>query len=551
MKIKIRSLIYTRLRGQYAKTPAGGFQIAFQSTGLTAEQAREIEGRVKCCTFSGDAASERLQFFAVSGDAFVCVRTIAVSDPEIVDRSRSAFLAHAVVLSAAEFRRLQCNPFAILDGYQDFVGDAPELVDRYLSKPSIDTEVVDIPAWTAEAGGDAEAEELQILKKLAIAAADLMDARRTIRLREDADAAADTIRALFTMITEPRLRERLLFCTQVGRCIVNPGDYWLVADMPVTRNGFLLPDAGAEFQQSRANAGQPPKTRYRLWREFAEQNREPQVVVALEGVASRLAAALDSSDPAVHAVAMRDSDGRVAEDFLEVFGDELRERFLLQVRKFVSSGIADLVIRHFFENTEAQQILEMICAPADALRTEQIGLLCVTKLEQQLLDTKLTRADWKSVCKLTSDRRQTFLWWYARLRSLSLPIRVLMKNSIRRSLSELPTGEFSKAIPLMPKRLDPVLCCVLPHLSTLFSELSFDELSDSVFVKLVFGAAELQDELPEMAKVESRISAMSARYLKKARGMCEKRKVPNAIADKIQESLESTGSVGFFSFFMC
>lgn len=124
--------IYTRVEAQYSPQRRDGFQTVYRSATLSQSDINAIEHRVQC--FQPPLATVvRRQYFMLSSGKIVVTRTQQIAaHPEIIDRTRraGAFLAHALVIEAADFATVEYNPFVLFDCVP-WIQSAEEMVERF------------------------------------------------------------------------------------------------------------------------------------------------------------------------------------------------------------------------------------------------------------------------------------------------------------------------------------------------------------------------------------------------------------------------------------
>ncbi len=133
--IEALGLIYTNVEAKESPTGQRGFQVWQASAGLSAEARKEVSRRVDDyrlptgTTAEAAAAFTRDAFFKLTdkaGGGFAVARSVPLTGKDKFGRG-GRFLAHVLVVSAADFAGLGCDPFAVFDAATFYCGEPEQL----------------------------------------------------------------------------------------------------------------------------------------------------------------------------------------------------------------------------------------------------------------------------------------------------------------------------------------------------------------------------------------------------------------------------------------
>jgi len=139
--VKASQVLFSSVTARYSPQRRAGYQVAYASPRLTAQDVKHIESRLAC--FQPGQGQSRQQYFALpSGNMALSHSALALDyDPLVIDsqQRRGAFIAHALVFSPQAFdEALRADPFVVFDQHSAehplFI-DAVEALASELEQP--------------------------------------------------------------------------------------------------------------------------------------------------------------------------------------------------------------------------------------------------------------------------------------------------------------------------------------------------------------------------------------------------------------------------------
>lgn len=226
--IRAAQLIFSRVEIDYSFQRRSGYQTAYCSPSLAADEVALIERRVQCFKPSG-STDERLQCFPLPSGKIVVSRTVSIApDAEITDRSLrpGAFIAHCLILSPVDFAAIDNNAFALFETF-GFLDDPTLMVSDYIRASSVEEPArIDVPYHLSFDTSWPEDEALKILS-LGLQAPDLAKGRRSVVIVGSATEIQEAVRTIIMRI-DPARRVACSFDTCVDGCLIQPGMYWAI-----------------------------------------------------------------------------------------------------------------------------------------------------------------------------------------------------------------------------------------------------------------------------------------------------------------------------------
>jgi hypothetical protein len=127
--IKAAQLIYGNVEKERSPTKVGGFQTLFHTKALLSEdEVEEIEE--KLVYYQSENNPVKRLFFTLSGGKVVVARIVPVAGADKFGRTGS-YLAHSIILAAADFIQAGGNPFTIFDLVGErFLNSADEALEQ-------------------------------------------------------------------------------------------------------------------------------------------------------------------------------------------------------------------------------------------------------------------------------------------------------------------------------------------------------------------------------------------------------------------------------------
>src|SRR5262245_29299813 len=139
--VTAQQLVYANLEAHESPSGFRGFQVWLASPDLDDAARAEIARQLADFSLPQELdpgskrarALQRHAFYAVElpeATWWVLARTVPTDDRDMYGRT-GLFLAHAFVLSDADFQRIHCDPFALLDAEPPFFGSKQQVRERH------------------------------------------------------------------------------------------------------------------------------------------------------------------------------------------------------------------------------------------------------------------------------------------------------------------------------------------------------------------------------------------------------------------------------------
>ena len=132
MILAYKELIFTRVEHEFSPKGFSGFQTVYQSESLENWLADEVAQQLYRFDWKEDN-SQHLFCKLSSSDYLVSLTTGINNPPKFMDPSMrpGAFIAHAVIFSESEFKKIRYNPFVFFEGI-DFI-KTPDALKMFLA----------------------------------------------------------------------------------------------------------------------------------------------------------------------------------------------------------------------------------------------------------------------------------------------------------------------------------------------------------------------------------------------------------------------------------
>lgn len=286
VQVPAAQLIYTHVEREESPRDIGGFQTLFYTHALLAEaEVREIEGRL--LYLGPDDGPPKRLFFPTATGKCVVAQVVPLLEPDRLGRG-GRYLAHALVLSAADFARSGADPWPILEdfsfastmaavGEQGNVrsGDIPAAMlelsaavpPKSLTQDRADTVLGDrhTVQGAASSGGPLSwpAAELAKLALLALRAPALAQQRAAVAFIGGAAQIAASLAAALVAVPVV-LRAHCSFDTYFVQGNLVATYFWAIGlpDNPGRSNLMVVDAAGRRVLRSSAVS---PETAYERW----------------------------------------------------------------------------------------------------------------------------------------------------------------------------------------------------------------------------------------------------------------------------------------------
>ncbi|MCS6836321.1 MAG: hypothetical protein NZ750_09920 [Anaerolineae bacterium] len=118
--VKASQVLFSSVTARYSLERRAGYQVAYASPSLTAQDVRHLEARLRC--FQPAQGQSRQQYFALPSGALALSHSALIFDPDpfVIDpeQRQGAFIAHAYVFSPQVFdEALRADPFVVFDSH--------------------------------------------------------------------------------------------------------------------------------------------------------------------------------------------------------------------------------------------------------------------------------------------------------------------------------------------------------------------------------------------------------------------------------------------------
>ena len=489
--VRAAQLIYTRVEPAYSPQMKSGFQTAYKSASLSPADVSAIEKRIQCFR-PNQPTLVRHQFFTLYSGAIVLTNTIQIdSHPEIIDmtRRRGAFIAHCLVLSRMEFRKVDYNPFVILDHYH-FLDDAEDMVAAFGQATGV-APLVEIEVERPRHSPPSSWSGAEALKLVALAmqGEQLIRSRQSVLLVGNDDDTHEALQMAFFLLPKSK-RLVCTFDTHIDRCPTRQGVYWAVgATTRQSSSSYIVVNATERRVPSRAEDTLEGRDLYLTWLKHASSqenfnsamDRAFTVQLLAEAFAMRSQPRLDELDRGACREFMRLHEERITQD-LEI-----------AVAKAAGRDVAALSIHYLREAIEIPDLLSVAASQhVDPANLSAIVTDWMVEEKPNLKDKA-----WKALQDLARQVRDM------RLLHLSATLAKKVDAKVRdEALAGMDARTFGSALDQLMDPIAPADFVTPVHLPLLLSDSRLDNMSEKQFIDLVqaiikVGAA---NELSSLAK---------------------------------------------------
>ena len=489
--VRAAQLIYTRLEPAYSPQMKSGFQTAYKSDSLSPADVGAIEKRIQCFQPNPPTLVRR-QFFTLNSGAIVLTNTIHIdSHPEIVDitRRRGAFIAHCLILSRMEFRKVDYNPFMILDHYH-FLDDAEDMVAAFGQAtgvaPLVEIEV-ERPRYSPPSAWSGV--KVRNLVLLAMRAEQLMREGRLVVLRGRDEGINEALRTVFFLAPRDK-RLACTFDTHIDRCPTQQDLYWAVGT--TTRqsgHSQIEVDATERRVVTPVEYTLEDKDLYLAWLNYASSQENFNSVMDQAFTVQLLAEAFAvRSQPRLDEL-----DKEASREFMHLHGVRIMRDLELAVAKAVGREVAALLIHYLREAIEVPELLSI--AASQHVDPAELSAIVTDWILEEKPD--LRDGAWKALQTLARQGRNM------RLLHLSATLAKKVDAKVRdEALAGMDTRTFGSALDQLMDPIAPADFVTPVHLPLLLSDSRLENMSEKQFIALVKAIIKVGaiNELSSLAK---------------------------------------------------
>jgi len=472
--IRAVQLIYTRVEPAYSPQMKSGFQTVYRSDSLSSADVNAIEKRIQCFR-PNQPTLVRHQFFTLNSGAIVLTNTIQIdSHPEITDmtRRRGAFIAHCLILSRMEFRKVDYNPFVILDHYH-FLDDAEDMVAAFGQAtgvaPLVEIEV-ERPRYSPPSSWSG-AEALKLVA-LAVQGEQLIRSRQSVLLVGNDDDTHEALQIAFSLLPKSK-RLVCTFDTHIDRCPTRQGLYWAVgATTRQSSSSYIAVNATERRVPSPAEDTLEGRDLYLTWLKHVSSqenfnsamDRAFTVQLLAEAFAMRSQPRLDELDRGACREFMRLHEERITRD-LEI-----------AVAKAAGRDVAALSIHYLREAIEIPDLLSVAASQhVDPAKLSAIVTDWIVEEKPNLKDKA-----WKALQDLARQVSDM------RLLHLSAALAKKVDARVRdEALAGMDARTFRSALDQLMYPIAPADFVTAVYLPLLLSDSRLDNMTNKQFIDLV------------------------------------------------------------------
>jgi len=481
--IRAAQLIYSRVEIDYSPQRRSGYQTAYRSPSLTAEEVSFVERRVQCFQ-PPRSTDDRLQYFSLPSGKAVVARTVPiVSDPDITDKTRrsGAFLAHCLILNSAEFASIGNNAFALFEAF-GFLEDPRDMVDEYLRAPSVEEPArIEVRTELSFDTGWPEEEAFNLLT-LALQADELVKTRRGLLFTGSAADIQEAIRTAVVRL-EPSRRVACSFDTCVDRCLTTSGTYWAVGmAQRQTTSGLILVDAGMRRVQASTTVVTGSDLYLSWLRHVSARSDMTDQVRTYGPTIQRLATAFTQR----HRPRVEELDPAACAAFLSFHGKRVWADVETALAVNLGRGLATALTQYLRAQGDQIDPAEIV-AGAAAQQYPPAHLSDVVLEWITLTGPNLKDSDWKTIADFGAISQKTAL------RFLAIVSQKKIDHVARVSLLEsIPPHVFRHMLDQLGSVVEPALFVCSAHIAEVINNLP-ETLTDERFVDVIGATLEAGD----------------------------------------------------------
>jgi hypothetical protein len=414
--IQPMQLIFTRVEAAYSPMRKDGFQVVYQSAGLSAQVVSVLEEMVKGYDIFPVSAQTpvRWQYMCVEKETFVVTRSAMLPMHKLIlDPDREVFLAHALVFTKAQFAAMKNQPFSVIDQFP-VLQNAEALVAEYQQAEGREKQVlIEVEREADPLAATPGLEPLAVnLLGYAYQARSLSEQQRSLFIPGSPEEIMDVLRLGLTL-APPEYRVNCSFDTHIHGRKFPQGYFWAVGSYDTQDGRNYLP---CNPRTPVTTSGRPQD----FYVHWATTNLPANASKVLEWAEPMQAINSSFLDPA------RPLPDTIPDELLEYFLSEykhaLTERLAgLLGRKFSKSTTEELLSRYFSGNS-ARKLVAMAAAQAYD-RHEYAGHL-LNWLQEQAPKYPLAGKEWPAFTQTAQEFNDALLLFVVGLASNNNKVRV-------------------------------------------------------------------------------------------------------------------------------
>lgn len=514
MRISAKQLIFARVEPAASRAKERGWQTIYHSPQLTKEQTDAIVEHVQCfnCGQPGDGL-ERLQYFTLDDGSAVLTRSIAVADNVLIERSNrpGTFLAHCLVISPVDYRRIRWNPFVALDSFEnEFLSTPTDLMERFVN-PETPQAIVEFPVYHSHEGdGELTPEQIKTICRLGYEAQERQRRGEGVHMKGTPAQTADCLREMMRLL-RPQHRQYCTFSTHEDRCNTPPGRYWAIGAGTPTVRGYEtldlnnVPPLGESLPQSRDGP-----SLFLNWVNFAFENLTLAEIRDRAATIEALAEVFEQNGSS-----STDLNAEACADFKRLNPELVSQT----VRTFLCNDLTEEAATRFlarlFAHRSDAEITKIAANPAGELPRKKLALELRKWIEENKLKgekSSLARKDWKSLIQLAESVGD----WRLLHLALTLDDSWFQFGASQRqqaALNQMTPQEYQESLKLTTAGVTPEKFVCRAHIGTLVVALDEETFSTADFIATLKTMMNLDGPLPNLNRLANKLGKLTKRQI--------------------------------------
>lgn len=526
--INASQLLYSRVEPAYSPQRKGGFQTVYQTSSLAAADVVSIEERVQSFT-PLETSQVRYQYFPLANNAFVITHSCKIeSHREITDAEgrTGAFIAHCLILTQAEFAKVDYNPFAIISAFA-FVQDPVAMVERFGQATGI-APAISIPIETSFPTVEThwEGKEAEKFVLLAEAAPSLRKEQQSVQILGETAEVLSALNLLFRLI---RRQTRLLcsFDVSTDNATIKAGLYWGIGRPQRQSRLAYLFHATQHRVTGQIDQPLPADDLYLHWLKQALPTqplgtvsaKAPRMQEIGEAFASKTTPLAEDLEPALYAEFAETHQGYIIESLQSAFG------------QFVRPELAAILTRHALDRWQLLDNLQI--AARQQLNARQAAALILAWIEES--KPQLDDKEWSQLENLAQQAAHPLLLYLAV---------TLRKKADRKAqaeaLARLDRNTFHRLLPWLLDPIAPADLVTPSHLDVLVNDKRLAQMTNTQMVDLVQAIVQVNGarHLDALAAYVNRLEQKELNQIEKS---LKKVTPPKQFVHKLQLRREQLG----------
>ena len=536
--VQASQLIYSRVEPAYSAQRKGGFQTVYKTPLITAAEVEAIERRVQSF-MPLNVTQVRYQYFPLDSGAVVLTHSCRIESHRAITDAEGrtgAFIAHCLILSPAEFAKVDHNPFALI-GCFSFIQDPVTMVQSFGQATGLAPAVaitvaaafppIDLP-WTGN-----EAEKLVMLAE---AAPTLRKEGQSVQILGETPEVLATLALLFQLM---RRQTRLLcsFDVSVEQATVKPGDYWAIGRPQRQARIAYYIHAAQRCVIEAIEQPLPTADLYLAWLKHALATQPLALVSTKAPLMQTLAKSFTDQTPPV----ANEVDPIVYAEFATMHQAYITQRLQIAFRQFVRPELATTLTRHVLNRWAPTDNLPI--AVRQQLDPKLAADLILTWIEEN--KPQLDDKAWSQLQLLAQQAVNLPLLY------LASTLRKKTDHKVQQeTLAQLDREMFQRLLPWLLDPVAPADLVASAHLPLLLDDNRLTQMTNEQTVDLIESVVQIDGvrQLDALAPYVSRLEQ---------KGLPQAEKIVSKWADtstQFQNALvkrrEQLGSPSFFNWIL-